>query len=91
MLPLAPALPGPFSKSLKVAIEHRGNLEEDTAGFFLERPDFFSSVAFWYQTGQPKTTFPPLPPWPERRVPWQPQHLVNMLLKRRSGKAKVAV
>jgi len=81
-----------FSKSLKVAIEHRGNLEDDTAGFFLERPDFFSSVAYWYQTGEPKTTFTPLPPWHERRVPWQQQHLVRAYrYAQTSGKAKVEV
>ena len=45
-----------FTKSLKVAIEHKGNRDESEDGFFLERPDFFSSVAFWYQTGEPKTT-----------------------------------
>jgi len=81
-----------FSKSLKVAIEHRGNLEDDTAGFFLERPDFFSSVAYWYQAGEPKTTFTPLPPWYERRVPWQQQHLVKAYrYAQTSGKAKVEV
>lgn len=81
-----------FSKSLKVAIEHRGNLEDDTAGFFLERPDFFSSVAYWYQTGQPKTTFPPLPSWHERRIPWQQRHLVKAYrYAKTSGDAKVQV
>ena len=59
-----------FSKSLRVTIEHKGNYEDDLDGFFLERPDFFSSVAFWYQTGEPKA-FGDLPPWRERRVPWQ--------------------
>ena len=43
-----------FHKSLRLAIEHKGNYEDDLDGFFLERPDFFSSVAFWYQTGEPK-------------------------------------
>jgi len=81
-----------FTKSLKVAIEHRGNLEEDTAGFFLERPDFFSSVAYWYQTGQPKTTFAPLPPWHERRIPWQQHHLVKAYRNAKtSGNTKVQV
>jgi len=81
-----------FTTSLKVAIEHRGNLEDDTAGFFLERPDLFSSVAYWYQTGEPKTTFAPLPPWHERRVPWQQHHLVKAYrYAKTSGKAKVQV
>ena len=81
-----------FTKSLKVAIEHRGNLDDDTAGFFLERPDFFSSVAYWYQTGEPQTTFAPLPSWHERRVPWQQHHLVKAYrYARTSGKTKVQV
>jgi hypothetical protein len=87
-------LPDPvcFTKSLRVAIEHRGNLEDDTAGFFLERPDFFSSVAYWYQTGEPNTTFPPLPPWHERHVPWEQHHLVKAYrYAQTSGQAKVQV
>lgn len=87
-------LPDPvyFSKSLKVAIEHRGNLDTSEDGFFLERPDFFSSVAYWYQTGKPETTFPPLPTWHERRVPWQHHHLVKTYrYAQTSGKAKVKV
>ncbi|MFI5382528.1 MAG: DUF2961 domain-containing protein, partial [Tepidisphaerales bacterium] len=59
-----------FRKSLRVTIEHKGNCDVDVDGFYLERPDFFSSVAFWYQTGEPKP-FGGLPPWNERRVPWQ--------------------
>ena len=41
-------------------VEHMGNFEESEDGFFIERPDFLSSVAFWYQTGKPKPQ-PPLP------------------------------
>jgi len=54
-----------------------GNCDESEDGFFFERPDFFSSVAYWYQTAEPKTAFPPLPSWHERRVHWQPlnEHL----------------
>ena len=63
-----------FTKSLKVAIEHKGNRAEDIEGFYFERPDFLNSVAFWYQTGEPKL-FGSLPPYPERRVPWQQHHL----------------
>jgi hypothetical protein len=65
-----------FTQSLKVALEHKGNRAEDTEGWYLERPDFINSVAFWYQAGQPKS-FDPLPPYPERRVPWQSHHLVR--------------
>ena len=59
-----------FTKSLRVTIEHKGNYDDDLAGFYVERPDFVSSVAFWYQTGEPKR-FAQLPPWHERRVPWR--------------------
>ena len=65
-----------FSKSLKVAIEHKGNRMEDTEGFYVERPDFINSVAFWYQVGEPKS-FGKLPAYPERAVPWQQHHLVR--------------
>jgi hypothetical protein len=87
-------LPDPvhFTTSLKVTIEHRGNCDESEDGFFLERPDFFSSVAYWYQTGEPKTTFQPLPSWNERRVPWQHHHLVRAYrYAKTTGKAKVEV
>ncbi len=81
-----------FTKSLKVAIEHKGNSNDATKGFYLERPDFLSSVAFWYQTGTPKTTFGPLPSWYERRVPWQLHHLVKTYrYAQTSGTAKVEV
>jgi hypothetical protein len=80
-----------FQKSLKVAIEHKGNDDDDTAAFYLERPDFLSSVAFWYQVGEPKP-FGHLPPWPERRVPWQYQHFVRQFLKAQTtGSGKLAV
>ncbi|MBN1845009.1 MAG: DUF2961 domain-containing protein [Sedimentisphaerales bacterium] len=87
-------LPDPvyFGKSLKVAIEHRGNRNAAEDGFYLERPDFFSSVAYWYQTGTPSATFGPLPTWHERRVPWQHHHLVKAYrFAKSSGKANVQV
>jgi hypothetical protein len=65
-----------FTNSLKVTLEHKGNRAEDYEGFYIERPDFINSVAFWYQTGEPKE-FGQLPPYPERRVPWQYHHLVR--------------
>lgn len=72
-------LPDPvhFTRSLTVAIEHKGNRDESEDGFFLERPDFYNSVAYWYQTGDLHHTFPPLPSWHERRVPWEAHHLVK--------------
>ncbi len=67
-----------FHKSLKVAIEHKGNLADDTAGFFIERPDFYSSVAMWYQLGEPAPT-PAMVPWPQRRVPWVHHHALKAM------------
>ncbi len=87
-------LPDPvyFKEALRVEIEHRGNEEDSEDGFYVERPDFFSSVAFWYQTGKPRTKFPALPSWYERRVPWQHHHLVKTYrFAKTSGKAKVNV
>lgn len=80
-----------FTKSLKVTLEHKGNKTEDIDGFFFERPDFINSVAFWYQTGEPKG-FTHLPPYPERSVPWQTQHLVRAFRQAKTaGKARVQV
>ncbi len=47
-----------FNKSIKVAIEHMGWMSQDEnpnykATSWNEREDDYSSVAFWYQTGQP--------------------------------------
>jgi hypothetical protein len=80
-----------FTKSLKVAIEHKGNRAEDIDGFYLERPDFINSVAFWYQLGEPKR-FGALPSYPERCVPWESHQLVREFRQAKvSGAAKVRV
>lgn len=80
-----------FTSSLRVAIEHKGNYEDDLEGFYLERPDFLSSVAFWYQTGEPKR-FASLPSWSQRRVPWRHEHLVRAFRQAKTtGSAKVRV
>src|ERR1041385_792939 len=64
---------------------------EDIDGFYLDRPDFINSVAFWYQTGQPKPAGP-LPSYPERCVPWTNQHLVRAFRQAKvTGPAKVRV
>jgi D-arabinan exo alpha-(1,3)/(1,5)-arabinofuranosidase (non-reducing end) len=65
-----------FARSLRVTMEHKGNRAMAEEAWYIERPDFFSSIAFWYQTGEPKP-FGHLPPWPERRVPWEIHHLVR--------------
>lgn len=79
-------LPDPvfFSESLLVAIEHKGNRVVAEDGFYLERPDFLSSVAFWYQIDEPKP-FGELPPWHERRVPWRGHHLVQAYRHAKAG------
>ena len=65
-----------FTNSLKVAIEHKGNRAEDTEGFYVERPDFINSVAFWYQIGETKPSGG-IPSYPDRSVPWKNHHLVR--------------
>ncbi|SPE57151.1 hypothetical protein SBV1_2660005 [Verrucomicrobia bacterium] len=80
-----------FTKSLKVAFEHKGNCDDEIKGFFIERPDFISSVAFWYQLGEPKT-FAEMPSYPERCVPWQTTYLVSTFRRAKvSGPAKPLV
>jgi hypothetical protein len=65
-----------FEESLKVTMEHKGNRDVPEEAWYIERPDYFNSVAFWYQTGLPKP-FGELPPWPDRNVPWENHHLVR--------------
>lgn len=80
-----------FTQSLKVTMEHKGNRDIPEEAWYIERPDFFSSIAFWYQKGLPKP-FGHLPPWPERCVPWQNRHLVRAFRQAEvSGGAPVAV
>jgi D-arabinan exo alpha-(1,3)/(1,5)-arabinofuranosidase (non-reducing end) len=83
--------PVAFSTSLKVTIEHRGSIFDDALqhlGQFHERPDWVSSVAFWYQypTAQFKTAIPPLAerlapyrilPIEKERVRAEPEGLLN--------------
>jgi hypothetical protein len=80
-----------FETSLKVTMEHKGNRTMSEEAWYIERPDFFNSVAFWYQTGTPKP-FGELPSWPERRVPWQHHHLVRKFRSAEvTGGAELAV
>ena len=67
--------PVPFNTSLRVEIEHRGSIFDEAAplteievGGFIERYDWVSSVAFWYQY-PPATTDEPFPPLAERVPP----------------------
>jgi hypothetical protein len=62
--------PIPFTKSLWAGIEHAGwtyNADGSLRSGFEERPDFFSSTAFWYQTGVNEGL--PEPPFGEARLP----------------------
>lgn len=78
-----------FERSLRFTVEHKGNRPASEDAWYIERPDFLNSVAFWYQTGQPKP-FGELPPWPERRVPWRHHHLVRALRQVRVSGGKPA-
>jgi hypothetical protein len=62
--------PVPFTKSLKVMIEHKGARKYPDGNWngFVERADDFSSVAYWYQT-EPHAEFAKLPPVNERLYP----------------------
>lgn len=62
--------PIPFKTSLWAGIEHSGwtaNPDGSVRSGFEERPDFFSSVAFWYQTGVNEGL--PEPPYGADRLP----------------------
>ena len=60
----------PFKTSIWAGIEHRGwtyNADGSVRGTFEERPDYFSSVAFWYQDGVNEDLAEP--PYGEARLP----------------------
>ena len=62
--------PVPFTKSLRVEIEHAGwtyNAGGKARSGFEERPDYFSSVALWYQKGVNEDL--PEPPYGYARLP----------------------
>jgi hypothetical protein len=60
--------PVPFKKSIRVAIEH---------GHGNDRSDYYSSVAFWYQT-EPHIPYPALP-GPEKRLPYAQESPENFV------------
>jgi hypothetical protein len=62
--------PVPFTKSLWAGIEHAGwtyNADGSLRSAFEERPDFFSSAAFWYQKDVNEGL--PEPPYGAARLP----------------------
>lgn len=79
--------PIPFKKSIRAEIEHRGSIFDPDAplvkievGGFIERYDWISSVAFWYQS-PPVASLEPLPPAAER-VPPSTMMLASKMLFR---------
>ena len=60
--PTAASTPVPFTKSLKMVIEHKGarQMPDGSWNGYLERFDDFSSVAYWYQA-PPPTKLAPIP------------------------------
>ncbi len=63
--------PVPFRRSIRVTIEH---------GHANDRSDYYSSVAYWYQT-EPHRPFPPLP-GVEERLPYALEPPGNFVLPR---------
>jgi len=62
-----------FQKSLRVSIEHKGSIFTDQIvqlGSFIERPDWISSVALWYQV-PPASLDEALPALSERLPPYR--------------------
>ncbi|HTB12507.1 MAG TPA: DUF2961 domain-containing protein [Bryobacteraceae bacterium] len=62
--------PIPFTKSLWAGIEHAGWTYQDDGKLrssFEQRPDYFSSAAFWYQKGVNEDL--PEPPYGDDRLP----------------------
>lgn len=60
-----------FKESLRFCLEHKGmmfNEQGERISGHYERPDLFSSVAYWYQTGQARR-YADIPPAEERLVP----------------------
>ncbi|HRK34365.1 MAG TPA: DUF2961 domain-containing protein [Candidatus Hydrogenedentes bacterium] len=65
--------PVTFNESIRFEIEHFGSLFTESLVFlgqFHERPDWLSSVAFWYQT-PPITFSDPIAPLSERVPPYK--------------------
>jgi len=63
--------PIPFTNSIWAGIEHSGwtsNPDGSVRSGFEERPDYFSSVAFWYQEDVNESL--PEPPFGEARLPF---------------------
>jgi len=69
--------PVPFTKSLRVEIEHKGSqsFPDGTTSGFIERDDLMSSVAFWYQL-EPHKPWADLPAGQDR-LPFKQSVLIE--------------
>lgn len=65
-------------------------MEPPCEGWYVERPDYFASVAFWYQTGQP-SPWGPLPSYADRQLPWTTIKLVDSLPEARASGGDLTV
>lgn len=75
--------PIPFKKSIKVTMEHHGSIFNDLGmqfGNFVERPDWVSSVAIWYQS-KPVELKESIPPEGERIAPYQIIALKDLIIR----------
>ena len=87
--------PIPFHRSLRFEFEHADwtfNADGSVRSAFEERPDIFSSVAFWYQDGIARGL--PEPPYGAGRLPHGNAHQTDAapllaLAKTQSGAAEV--
>jgi hypothetical protein len=68
--------PVPFKESLRVEMEHHGSIYDESGAIttawlagFVERPDWVSSVAFWYQ--DPPAQLEGIAPLAERLPPYR--------------------
>ncbi|NOS70277.1 MAG: DUF2961 domain-containing protein [Verrucomicrobia bacterium] len=72
-----------FGSALKVSIEHKGSRFNDAGvkqSSSNERPDWVSSVAFWYQT-PPVADQAPLPPATNRVAPYRVLQAKNLTFR----------
>jgi hypothetical protein len=79
-----------FQKSLRFEIEHKGSAYDaagKSVGGHSERPDHFSSVAFWYQSEPAHRPFGRVPPLEDRLVPRTSIELEQFVEDARSDQA----
>lgn len=75
--------PIPFERSLKVTIEHKGSIFTDTTEFlgqFIEREDWVSTVAYWYQD-EPREITEPIARLGDRLAPYRILEMTGLNVK----------